>query len=220
MRKGVVPIVILAIVALITVSIAAVGSKVAQKQNTKNQQSLESTNSPSPTSSPGTKTSPKQTNSPTPKASPTPISSQASPTPAPSKINWSTSVVSLEADDFYVTVDAKKFADVGGMHLTSDPGKVNQTLELTWYENDIEMRLNIYFVAEGNNWKVSEVRTYNGQKPGDWIFYNGFSGGEIGKKTTLGTVTWESKAPPTSVYGSYSGTVYFKNLRLQPFLNK
>lgn len=82
------------------------------------------------------------------------------------------------------------------------------------------MRLYIYFSSDGNNWRVSEVRTYNGQKPGDWLFYDGFNGGQVGSKVSFGDVNLTSKTPPSSAYGNYTGTVHFQNLKIQPFVKK
>jgi hypothetical protein len=58
--------------------------------------------------------------------------------------------------------------------LNSDPGsRVYQTLEFGWHDEGVEMRINLYFAANANSWWVSQVRTYNGQTPGDWIYYPG-----------------------------------------------
>lgn len=59
--------------------------------------------------------------------------------------------------------------------VTGDPGTMNEytTLELTWQEHDVEMRLYIYFRSDGTDWWSNEIRTYDGRKQGEWITYEG-----------------------------------------------
>lgn len=139
-------------------------------------------------------------------------------------ISWSSPQVSLIADDFYIMADGKKFlGNAADIQVHSDPGSMAYTtLEVTWFEGGVEMRINIYFDhREGDFWKVSEIRTYNGQTPGDWIYYktidgDSFLGNEFGLPLILPrlNLTSDSSNPDNL----YSGTVYFENLRLWPFL--
>lgn len=57
----------------------------------------------------------------------------------------------------------------------SDPGMVNEytTLELTWQEHGVEMRLYVYFTSDGTDWWSKEIRTYDGRAQGEWITYEG-----------------------------------------------
>lgn len=139
-------------------------------------------------------------------------------------VSWATPNVSLEADDFYIMTDGKKFfGNVTDVEVHSDPGSVAYTtLEATWFENGTEMRMNIYFGHKPNDfWKVTELRTYNGQTPGDWIYYktidgNGFLGNSINSPLVLPQLDLVSDT--TNPDNAYSGTVHFENLRLWPFL--
>lgn len=139
-------------------------------------------------------------------------------------ISWSSPQVSLMADDFYIMADGKKFlGNAADIQVHSDPGSMAYTtLEVTWFEGGVEMRINIYFDhREGDFWKVSEIRTYNGQTPGDWIYYktidgDSFLGNELGSPLILPRLDLGSDS--SNSYNAYSGTVYFENLKLWPFL--
>ena len=73
--------------------------------------------------------------------------------------------------------------DAGGQRFTldpatatvsSDPGDATyRTLEWTWQQHGVEMRLNLYFQSDGARWWVSEVRTYDGRQRGDWLTATG-----------------------------------------------
>ena len=90
-------------------------------------------------------------------------------------INWRTDRVSLQAEDFYIIANGQKyFGKTGEIAFHSDPGSYGYTtLEVTWQENEREMRLYMYFYANESEWWLNEIRTYNGQIPGDWITYQG-----------------------------------------------
>jgi hypothetical protein len=130
-------------------------------------------------------------------------------------VSWSTTRASLEADDFSIVVDGKTFtAQDVDVDAQSDPGDTqNCTLELIWQEQGVEMRLFIYFEADGTNWWSDEVRTYNGKASPDedWVYYIGtFFQTKLGE-TFTGDIDLQSTSGGT-------GTVHFKNLRLQAFL--
>jgi hypothetical protein len=90
-------------------------------------------------------------------------------------IHWDTQVVRLGADAFTIEAGDRSFGQqMASLDLHSDPGVATyRTLELIWHEQGTEMRLNMYFAADDTSWWVSEIRTYNGQHPGDWIYYYG-----------------------------------------------
>ena len=140
-----------------------------------------------------------------------------SPTPSMNKVSFGTPQVSLDADDFYLIINGQKFAPYfKDVQVHSDPGNPNYTtLELTWYENGIEMRMYIYFKSDGTNWWSEEVRTYNGNSPGDWIYYYGkFFESQLGKAYMNPTV--DLVASPNN---SYMGSIHFQNLWLKAFAN-
>ena len=52
----------------------------------------------------------------------------------------------------------------------SDPGTLTyRTLEATWRENGVEMRLNMYFAGDAASTWVEEVRIYDGEVDGKWL---------------------------------------------------
>lgn len=131
-------------------------------------------------------------------------------------VNWSTNRVSLEADDFFIiAADDTFYANVDTVDVDSDPGdSAYCTLELIWQEKNVEMRLFIYFISDGTDWWSEEFRTYNGQHQADWIYYYGTF-----FKSPLGlpyTHNFEQASSDTG--NTYTGKIYFENLRLQAFL--
>lgn len=100
------------------------------------------------------------------------------PPPPPGPVNavsWRTSTVALMADDFWILADGQRFSSRNAMvAVHSDPGDpAYTTLELTWQENAREMRLFIYFHSDGVRWWSDEMRTYDAQPSGDWLYYLG-----------------------------------------------
>lgn len=90
-------------------------------------------------------------------------------------VRWSTPYASLEAREFAIrAVGATFVGNSAPVRVASDPGRRDyRTLEVEWRENGVEMRLNLYFAADASEWWVSEIRTYDGRDPGDWITYRG-----------------------------------------------
>jgi hypothetical protein len=130
-------------------------------------------------------------------------------------VSWKTSRVSLKADHFFIIADGDTFYSTDDeLEVDSDPGDSGYcTLEVTWIEKEVEMRLYIYFYSDGTYWWSNEFRTYNGKENGDWIYYYGtFFKSKLGTPFT-GSVEIESDS---SNY--YKRKVHFTNLRLQAFL--
>lgn len=135
-------------------------------------------------------------------------------------VNWSTNRVSLEAEDFFIIADEDTFyADVSNVDVHSDPGdSAYCSLEVTWQEKGVEMRLYIYFHADGQYWWSDEFRTYNGQSGPhvDWIYYYGtFFRSPLG---TAFTGDFEKESSDTG--NQYQGKLHFQDLNLQAFLNQ
>jgi len=144
-----------------------------------------------------------------------------SPSPTLNPVSWKTDYVFLEADDFYIIADGQKYsADVNTVMVDSDPGDATYTtLEMIWDENNREMRLFMYFFADGEYWWSPELRTYNGQEWENWIYYKE----KEYFKTSLGTVfTGDIDLNSTSSdpNNQYTGSIHFENLRLQAFLDQ
>lgn len=97
------------------------------------------------------------------------------PDAAIAQITWKTDVVLLTATGFSIEVGGKTFrAATPKVDVHSDPGDATyRTLEATWLENGVEMRMNLYFANDATSWWVSEVRIYNGATKGDWLYANG-----------------------------------------------
>jgi hypothetical protein len=88
--------------------------------------------------------------------------------------------VRLEADRFIVETGGRRFSPSSEAELSGDPGirpGADQpgytTLELTWFEHGVEMRVNLYFASDPDSWWVSEIRTYDGDDPGQWVTMTG-----------------------------------------------
>ena len=58
--------------------------------------------------------------------------------------------------------------------MTSDPGDATyRTLEVTWQEHGVEMRLSLYFGGDGGQAWIDEVRIYDGLPQGKWLTVDG-----------------------------------------------
>lgn len=93
---------------------------------------------------------------------------------APRALAWATDIVRLEADDLVIEAAGRQFRAPADASVTSDPGDATyRTLEMTWSEGRVEMRLNLYLAADNSSWWVREIRTYDGRPQGEWITYTG-----------------------------------------------
>ena len=161
----------------------------------------------------------------TPTTHPLSPSPQLTPplTPSPAVLNpikWNTPQVYLQADDFYLVANGKKFfAKVPNVRVSSDPGNPTYTtLEVQWQENGQEMRLYMYFHADNQKWWSPEIRTYGGYPPENWIYYYGrFFESPLGSEYKDNFVLMYSDSQRNK---GNSGNIYFKNLRLQAFKNR
>ncbi len=90
-------------------------------------------------------------------------------------IHWQTEVVDLQAADFWIQASGQRFTAVGTtVDVHSDPGNATyRTLEATWHEHGVEMRLNFYFGGDASSWWVSEIRIYDGRPQGEWLGWKG-----------------------------------------------
>ena len=92
----------------------------------------------------------------------------------PRALSWGTDIVLLEADGLVIEAAGRQFRPPADASVISDPGGATyRTLEMTWFEDAVEMRLNMYFAANESSWWVSEIRTYDGRPQGEWIIYTG-----------------------------------------------
>jgi hypothetical protein len=99
---------------------------------------------------------------------------------APNPIQWETPYARLTSGDFYIRVGNQKFYGKQPIIFNSSPGVTQTTLEATWHENSVEMRLYLYFrKKDANMWELYEMRTFNGQNPGDWVYYKDSLGNPV-----------------------------------------
>ncbi|KKQ35995.1 MAG: hypothetical protein US53_C0067G0008 [Candidatus Woesebacteria bacterium GW2011_GWA1_37_7] len=132
-------------------------------------------------------------------------------------VSWDTQFVKLTASDFFILVGGKRFSakDIQLSRLASDPGDRNYTtFEAGWMENGVEMRLYMNFRADNQNWWAYEIKTYDGNSPGDWKIFT-----KIAPyfKTPLGQTFVSDVVGLTSDDGTAS--IYFKDLFLEAFAN-
>lgn len=128
-------------------------------------------------------------------------------------VHFATPQVRFDAEALSVDANGKNFTSAGStVEVHSDPGTHNEytTLELAWREHGVEMRLFMYFKSDGRNWWSDELRTYNGNAPGDWLYYTGTFFREPIGTAFAGNVDLS----PTEGQGH----LRISNLRLQPFL--
>lgn len=131
-----------------------------------------------------------------------------------SKFSFVTQQVSLTADDLWIDVSGQRFTSKGAqVNINSAAGDSNyQTLELIWTEHGVEMRLNIYFQNDGNEWASNEFRTYNGKAKGDWVSFTGdFFRSPLGSAFT-------GEFDQRSTEGGVTSHIHIEGLRLQAFL--
>ncbi len=131
----------------------------------------------------------------------------------PRQLGWLTSTVWLTADEVSIVAQGVTFTPAAqAVEVSSDPGdKTYTTLELTWFEHDVEMRLTMYFHADDQNWWAFEIRTYDGQADGDWITY----ADALYFVTPLGQAF---TAEDFTIHSESGDQITFKNLQLQAFL--
>ncbi len=91
-------------------------------------------------------------------------------------VSWRTNYAYLEADDFYIMADGKKFTGRGLItQVDSNPYNQNgdyTTLEIrTWTEHNVPMRFYLYFYRGGPNWWASELRTYDGTTSSNQVYF-------------------------------------------------
>jgi len=98
-------------------------------------------------------------------------------------ISFGTPQVQLDAEAVTVNVNGRAFRPIGDdVEVHSDPGNAGYTtLELIWFEDGVEMRINLYFAADATHWWITEMRTYDGRTPGEWITQEG-----VGYRTPRG----------------------------------
>jgi hypothetical protein len=86
---------------------------------------------------------------------------------------WDSGVVEMAANGVVIEAGGRTFVMPANASVSSDPGTPSyRTLEFGWRDQGVEMRLNIYFEADAEAWRVTEIRTYDGMPNGEWIYYD------------------------------------------------
>ncbi len=146
-------------------------------------------------------------------APPSPMDDEA----AMSGVVWDSGSVRLEADDFELRVGDKIFYGIGPTAVDSDPGGSDyRTLEITWQEQGVEQRMNLYFGADDDEWWISEIRTYDGFEQGEWLNYAVVGQMWNDMLRTPKRDTYEGDVQLVG-WGRVPGEVRIKGLRLTPF---
>lgn len=168
---------------------------------------------------------PTLTPTPTPVTTPTPLTKN--------KVSWRTEVVSLEADNFYIEIEGKKyyannntlqlFSSYTSSFSTTQPNLLSRvsSLYLFWQENGVGMILSVNFKEHERGWEVDYIRTSNGRSDFQdtdrhWMTYYIYQ--------LRGSKGSPMESPELGLHGttndrSIEGWIHFENLRLQPFIN-
>jgi hypothetical protein len=92
-------------------------------------------------------------------------------------IQWHTQVVDFAATSLRIEADGQAFVLGSGaspVDVQSDPGNAtSRTLEATWREHGVEMRLSLYFDGDAASSWVREIRIYDGRPQPDWVTWTG-----------------------------------------------
>lgn len=99
---------------------------------------------------------------------------EGSQVPVAQAFEFETPQVRLRAAAVTVHVGGQTFVPSVAVEVDGDPGTQERTtLELTWFEHDIQMRIYIYFTSDGTDWWANEISTYDGAENGEWITTEG-----------------------------------------------
>lgn len=136
----------------------------------------------------------------------------------PNKIVWETPYAKLSSENFYIQIGENKFFGKDPINIHSDPGVEKTTLEVTWRENNVEMRLFMYFrKIENNMWEMYELRSYNGQERGDWIYYKESLGNTISSLVGQHSYAFERKFIPLNS-SAVNAQIYCKGCSINAFM--
>ena len=94
----------------------------------------------------------------------------------PGTVGWRTDVAALQAGSISIEVGGQTFRPPANATVVSDSGdSTYRTLEISWHEHGVPMRLNFYVHADDSSWWVAEIKTYDGFQTGEWISYRGIA---------------------------------------------
>ncbi len=133
-------------------------------------------------------------------------------------ITWETPFVRLVAGNFAIRIGKQSFYGTGPVLVRSNPGIDYTTLEALWQENGVEMRMFLYFrkIDTGTKWELYEIRTYNGQTRGDWIYYRTVNGETLQAPVGEARGAEQLRFIPTT--GNYDAEIICEYCSLEAFL--
>ena len=148
-------------------------------------------------------------------------------------IDWDSGEVLLIADSLRIVTASHTFTGAGisrrapansfacvttgdCIDIHSGRSSKSATLELQWMEAGVEMKVNLYFALGAAKWWVTEIRTYDGRKSGDWLEWQGHW-----FETPVGG-TWSGDLDLTNGKGNYhrsdgltpTGDLHISGMRL------
>jgi hypothetical protein len=136
---------------------------------------------------------------------------------ASNPIIWKTAYNKFSSSNFYLRIGDKYFYGGDNIEVRSDPGISQSTLEVTWKENGVEMRLNMYFrKISGNMWEMYELRGYNGQSNGDWLYFKDSQGNKVTSLEGQRNFADERRFVP--VNGEADAEIYCKDCSITAFI--
>ena len=85
------------------------------------------------------------------------------------QVEFETSTVRLAAASIEVSTDRGIITPAAEVEVHSAPGRWNDdtSLELTWRDDDAEMRIHFEFASDGHDWWVTELQTHGGRPDPD-----------------------------------------------------
>lgn len=163
------------------------------------------------------------------RASGLPATPATPPNPTENSISWGTNSVLLSADNFYIEVDGKRFTAPPNASVVSSSNSLNSqgyyttTLEGSWQEDGVEMRMNLYFrYRTGQFWELYEIRTYDGTQNDKWLYYTPLDEfgqpiqNSVGDSYVASDLDFYSNENSES---NISGRIHFTNVAITPFID-
>ncbi len=132
-------------------------------------------------------------------------------------ISWQTAYAKFNSSNFYIRIGDKKFYGKDPVSVHSDPGTDKTTLETSWNENGVEMRLFAYFrKIPDNMWEMYDLRTYNGNARGEWLYYKDSLGNPVKSLINYHDYSSERKFIPTT--SGIDAEIYCKDCEFNAFM--
>jgi len=129
------------------------------------------------------------------------------PVPQENAISWEAENIRLMADNFYVIAGGQVFTAPADDVTVSG---ADSSLEVTWMEHDVEMRVNINVEADDDTWRATDIRFYDGTDSGDWITI---------EEEIISAPLGESYAVDSLIRQMGNNAIRFENLELEAVIS-